>query len=88
MKMDNSEIFALIQKMETEMNNKLDRIFELLGKHDDEVNNIKVKQGQMEIQIKMLEGKSGNTRANISIAIAIIMFLSWLITTVIGGMAK
>lgn len=84
--MDNTEIFTLLQKMEGEINGKLDKLFDLIGKADNRMNEMEVQQATMIQQIKALEGKSGNTRANIAIVATVIMFLGWLITIIVGSL--
>lgn len=86
--MDNSEIVSLIQKMDEDINKRLDKLFELIDRHDTEVTNLKVTQGILLERVKTLEGKSSNTRANIAIAITILGFLFVIIQTVVRGYIK
>lgn len=51
--MDNTEIFVLLQKMESEINNRLDKLFDLIGKHDDRMN--EMEKDIAVIQNRMLE---------------------------------
>jgi peptidoglycan hydrolase CwlO-like protein len=77
--MENREIQKGLEKIE----NEISKLFDLLREHNTDVNDVKVKLGQMEVKIKMLEGKSGNTRANIALAITIIYGLAWLVTLIV-----
>lgn len=87
--MDNKELKEMFEKLENEISNKFAEMFKLLREHNNEVNNVKIKQAELNQRLIVLEGKTSNTRANISIAIAIIMFLGWLITTIIqSGVIK
>jgi peptidoglycan hydrolase CwlO-like protein len=80
--MENREIQKGLEKIE----NEISKLFDLLREHNTDVNDVKVKLGQMEVKIKMLEGKSGNTRANIALAITIIYGLAWLVTLIVKGL--
>lgn len=80
--MDNIELKELIDGVNT----RLDKIFELLGKHDDEVNNIKVQQATMIQQIKALEGQGGKTWGIVAIVFTAISFAIALIGAVVKGL--